>query len=89
MTCHGLKIAPAYFDAVRNDIKRAEVRIDDRDYKVGDTLHLREYTGRDSEGNDQYSGRYVDVKVTHILRHDDLPDGIPYGYAVLSVEVVE
>ncbi len=89
MTLHSLKIAPVYFDAVRNGVKRAEVRLDDRHFAVGDTLVLREYLGRDSNGIDDYTGRVVDVCVTHVLRHEDLPDGIPYGYAVLSIEVVE
>lgn len=115
MTIHYLKTDPTYFDAVCNGIKKAEFRLDDRNYKVGDTLHLREFRTdeyahavwkerptlgpgelSDINPNDYYTGRYVDVKVTHILRLDDLPDdlpdalpdGIPDGYVVLSVEVV-
>ena len=43
MTLHTLKIYSEYYDAVRNGIKTFEIRKNDRDYKVGDTLRLREY----------------------------------------------
>jgi hypothetical protein len=60
---HDLKIWPIYFQPVLDGIKRFELRSSDRDYKVGDTLHLREFDP--SWGT--YSGRSVDVRVTYIL----------------------
>jgi len=38
MTEHVLKLNQRYFDAVKNGIKTFEVRKDDRDFKLGDTL---------------------------------------------------
>ena len=82
MTCHRLRILPAWFDAVKVGIKTVEVRKDDRDYRVGDILHLMQY---DPE-KDRTTNKSVNVVVTHILRHDDLPQGIPEGFVVLSIK---
>ena len=38
MTQHELKILPEYFVAVRDGIKKFEVRKDDRPFEVGDIL---------------------------------------------------
>lgn len=39
---HELKLRKEFFDYVRFGIKKFEIRKDDRDYKVGDTLVLKE-----------------------------------------------
>jgi hypothetical protein len=67
MTKHYLKTWPNYFDAVVDGTKTFEVRINDRDYKVGDVLHLQEYNlGRDAP----YTGRSIEVIVTYLLEHE-------------------
>lgn len=58
---HELKIHPAYFKAVRSGKKTFEVRYNDRNYKVGDVLKLREWDG------EKYTGRVLDVYVDYIL----------------------
>ncbi|EHY9876531.1 DUF3850 domain-containing protein [Escherichia coli] len=46
---HTLKTLPQHFAAVRSGKKRAELRINDRDFRKGDVLHLVEaYPGGDS-----------------------------------------
>lgn len=60
---HDLKIAPQYFDAVADGSKPFEVRFNDRNYKVGDTLLLREYV----EEQGHYTGRTLDRLVTYVL----------------------
>jgi len=57
---HGLKIGPLYFNAVSNGVKKAELRINDRNYQCGDFLLLREWAS-------EYSGNKLVVKITHIL----------------------
>jgi len=54
MTRHELKIWPEYFEAIWEYKKTFELRVNDRNYQVGDLLHLREwdpevkmYTGRE------------------------------------------
>lgn len=75
---HHLKIYPEHFSAVLTGIKRAELRKNDRDYKVGDTLHLMETP----KGSCSPTGEFVNTVVTHIA---DVGDWLP-GYVLLSIE---
>lgn len=89
MSKHSLKISPAYFDAVKNRLKTFEIRKNDRDYKIGDTLTLSEWIPGTYEAG-SFSGRRVNVAITYILSHDEFPDGINEGYVVLGiVKVIE
>jgi hypothetical protein len=60
---HELKCWPPYFDAVRRGDKPFEVRKADRDYRVGDTLLLREWR---PDWKD-YTGQLLRRRVTFIL----------------------
>lgn len=75
---HELKIFPEFFSAVCTGVKRAELRKNDRDYRVGDTLHLME-TPR---GSCHQTGEFINVKITHIT---DVDEWMP-GYVLLSIE---
>ncbi len=61
---HTLKILPEYFAAVKNGSKTAEFRIDDRDFRIGDVLELKEWKVRKEE----FSGRSIRKPITHITR---------------------
>ncbi|SXG02932.1 Domain of Uncharacterised Function with PDB structure [Klebsiella variicola] len=78
---HELKIFPEFFAAVCTGVKRAELRKNDRDYRVGDTLHLME-TPR---GSCHRTGEFINVKITHIA---DVGEWMP-GYVLRSVELQE
>lgn len=78
---HDIKIYPEFFSAVCTGVKRAELRKNDRDYRVGDTLHLME-TPR---GSCHQTGEFINVKITHIA---DVGEWMP-GYVLLSVELQE
>lgn len=75
---HYLKIYPEFFSAVCTGVKRAELRKNDRDYRVGDTLHLME-TPR---GSCHQTGEFINVKITHIA---DVGEWMP-GHVLLSIE---
>jgi hypothetical protein len=81
---HDLKVWPEYFDQVANGDKTFEVRKDDRDYRVGDLLLLREWipTVR------RYTGREIRRVVTHRADGESLRSlggMIPTGIVVLGV----
>lgn len=76
---HELKIFPEFFSAVCTGVKRAELRKNDRDYRVGDTLHLLE-TPR---GSCHSTGEFINATITHIA---DVGEWMP-GYVLLSIEL--
>jgi len=73
---HELKILPQYYSAVVSGLKTFEVRYNDRDFKVGDTLILKEYNGV------SYTGRKTNVVVTYIV---DDPSYCKEGYVIMSI----
>ena len=58
-----IKIHPEHFADWKAGIKRDELRLNDRDFKVGDTLHLREWGCLRG-----YTGNGLTTKVLGILR---------------------
>ncbi|MEC3905146.1 DUF3850 domain-containing protein [Leclercia adecarboxylata] len=75
---HYLKIYPEHFSAVLTGVKRAELRKNDRDFKVGDILHLMETP----KGSCLPTGEFINAVVTHIA---DVREWLP-GYVMLSIE---
>lgn len=78
MMHHDLKLFSKYFQPVVDGIKRSEVRINDRNYQVGDTVTLHE--GKPSLDGFEYTGRTVSACITYI---DDF--GLQAGYVNLSL----
>lgn len=78
MTTHELKTWPEPFEAIWIGDKHHEVRVDDRNYDVGDELLLREY----DPDLKKYLGREIYVFVTHITRAPFLPAGL----CVMSIQ---
>lgn len=74
---HNLKIWPEYFAAVRDGLKRAELRCNDRDYQADDTLELCEW----DPNEEAFTGEYISVTVTHVA---DIGQWMP-GYVLLSI----
>lgn len=80
---HELKVDPAVWQDLWDGRKTFEFRKNDRDFKVGDGLHLRLLdlvTGKPREG-DLYS---IHKRVTYILYGPAF--GIPKGYCVMSIK---
>lgn len=73
---HEVKIDEKYLISIKKGEKKAEVRKNDRNYRVGDFLVFLE--------KDKTTA--ARIMITHILTHDDFPEGIMPGYAVLSFE---
>lgn len=77
---HELKTWQSYFHSVADGRKTFEIRRDDRDFRIGDTLWLRETNYATSA----YTGRESYRVITHILRCE--PEfGLMDGFAILSI----
>lgn len=79
MTNHVLKISPKYFDDVKNNLKRFEIRKDDREFQVGDLVTLKEFE------KGEYTGRIIEnIPIIYILRNAS-EYGLKDGYCILGL----
>jgi uncharacterized protein DUF3850 len=76
---HELKTWPEYFQFVFEESKRFELRKNNRDYRLGDTLHLREWNPE----TEQYTGREVFKRITYIFNGGKM--GVRPEYVIISV----
>ncbi len=80
---HHLKTWPEYFEEVFNGKKNFELRKDDRGFRVGDILVLKEYDSK----SERYTGREISKKVNYILEGGSL--GLEKGYVVMALSDIE
>lgn len=77
---HEIKILPHWFDLARTHRKPFEVRRNDRDYQVGDTVKMREYQ------NDTYSGWFLTATISSVYTGEGVADGYcVFGYIEMDV----
>lgn len=62
MKVHHLKCHPEHFERTWLDEKRAEIRLNDRDYQVGDLLHMTEWVPEE----ERFTVREVVARVQHM-----------------------
>jgi hypothetical protein len=79
---HELKIWPENMEAILSGKKKAEIRVNDRGYQVGDLLILREWEPR----TEKYGTRETSLVVTWIDECPSPTANIKSGYVVLSFE---
>ena len=79
---HYIKTWPDYFKKVESGMKSFELRIDDRDYRVGDRVIMEEYDPNTSS----YTGKQLQVTITYILKKFN---GLDHGYCVFNWKNVE
>ena len=78
---HELKCNIEYFSRIKTGQKTFEIRKNDRDYQVGDTLILREYNPKNSRthyGDDEV----LVAKVVYLTSYEQKD-----GYVVMGIEV--
>lgn len=80
MKLHVLKILPDYFHAVRVGIKKAELRFNDRDFKVNDLIHFVQ-----ADGSEFIFNTCNVYRITHVLK-DVEQYGLAEGWAIVSIE---
>lgn len=77
---HQIKLQRQFFEKKIEGRKAWELRLDDRDYRIGDYLGENEV---DEAGD--YTGRFVIEKIVDILYPGEAPDGaLGKGYVILS-----
>lgn len=76
---HRLKLIQPFYDEVKNRNKNFEIRNNDRDFKVGDTVVLSEW----DKVNNCYAGPSLTRKIKYILK--DCPEyGLAIGYCIFG-----
>ncbi len=90
MQTHDLKSWPEFFEPLFSGVKTFELRLNDRRFKVGDRLRLREFDDRKGI----YTGREVSKTITYMI--DGIgpgcitpAKGLSRGYAILALASTE
>jgi len=83
-TKHELKTWPRFFEPLSKGEKTFELRKNDRNFQVGDTLECREWSP-----DSGYSGRVAHYRITYICRAEDLQavglKGLNNEYCILGL----
>lgn len=74
---HFLKCIEPYFTAIQQGLKTSELRFNDRDFQVGETIYLEQYF----ENENRHSGLQIRLEITHVLTDFK---GLEKGYCILS-----
>jgi hypothetical protein len=84
---HVLKTRMVAWPSLPEGERRVEIRRNDRDYRVGDTLVLREW----DHASESYTGRECRAVIRHILYHTDLAcgSGLVDGFVALTVRLMD
>lgn len=90
MSVHDVKSWTYLFDALESGKKHHDIRVMDRDYKVGDLMLMRRYDW----GAKQYTGETAVRQISYITsaKHEACafsPAVLHPKYAILSVERVK
>lgn len=79
MKTHILKIWPDEFQAADRGQKPWELRVNDRNYQVGDNLLLREW----DPSTNQFTGSEIEGRVTFLLQGGKF--GLPETHCIMTV----
>lgn len=80
---HTLKTWPEYMDSIENGQKTFEVRKNDRGFRLGDILHLREWCPK----HKKWGTRIVTCSISYILHGPAF--GICEGYCVMGIKILK
>lgn len=71
---HNLKIYPEYFDKIISGEKTAEIRFNDRGFKIMDGLTLKEWCPKNKKYTGKKSPKYVITDITQLDQITGLKD---------------
>lgn len=77
---HRLKTWSSYYDAVNTGAKSFELRVNDRNFQVGDTIVLEEYNPETTS----YTGRSLTRTIGYILERPPF-GGLEVGWVILGI----
>lgn len=80
MRVHNLKTWPEYYAAVRGGSKRFELRLNDRDFQVGDKVALSEYDPK----TESYTNDHMHLRITYVYTGSEF--GLKEGWCIFSFE---
>lgn len=80
---HELRIDPEYYERVQDGSKTFEIRRNDRDYREGQVVMLREWRRDGIEPGKRYSGREHVARIGYIADYKQQP-----GYVVFSLSSI-
>jgi hypothetical protein len=87
MANHILKTDPDVFQASFEGLKNFEIRFNDRDYKAGDYVDLREtqYSGEEMANGKplEYTGRAIEAEIKYVLTGGKY--GLSEGWVILAL----
>ena len=83
MNTHELKCHPHFFAAIAAGKKTFEIRRNDRDYRIGDMLNLREY-----DPTFGFTGRRLSgLEIVYMMMAEDFPAILP-GFVIMGLRGV-
>jgi hypothetical protein len=81
---HRLKIHPEYFQSAKDGLKPWELRLNDRNFQIGDEVILEEWDPSPSDEPWGYTGRVITGTITYVLQD---AFGMPEGYCIFTYKV--
>lgn len=76
---HKLKILPKYFQACVKGYKNFEIRKNDRDFKVGDKIELREFEGG------KFTEKVIKGQITYITDYEQQDGYVVFAFKKFAV----
>lgn len=80
MSHHNLKILVPWFEDILKNNKRFEIRINDRDFKVGDTVTLEEFDGEEQK----FTGLQINVEIVYITDFEQRNGFVVFGFKLVD-----
>ena len=77
--CHYLKILSMFFEDALIGLKPFEIRLNDRDFQVGDLVWLLEIE------SGKYTGRMIFGKITYMTDYEQKDDYVVFTYETLGI----
>jgi len=81
---HEVKAWPAFFGPVQDGSKPFEIRKNDRDYQVGDTLHIREWCPKKRD----YTGHECWRVICYVTAWQQIKNHVVMGIRLVQQDTV-